>query len=84
MTAMARGSRIHVCSHVDAVGELRVVSEDKVRIYRFEFSEMFGPTFIDIKGEPWKRPPSPNGKIWAAFEAWQATSKWARKPEAKA
>jgi hypothetical protein len=23
------------------------------------------------------------GKIWAAFEAWQATSKWARKEEAK-
>lgn len=67
---------IHVCSMVQACGEARVNG----RIYRWEFHEMFGPTFIGVNGEPWKRPPNVNGKIWAAFEAWQATTKWARTP----
>lgn len=65
---------IHVCSMVQA----RVSTKVNGRVYNFEFHEMLGPTWIGVNGEPWKRPPRIDGPIWAAFEAWQATSKWAR------
>jgi hypothetical protein len=77
---------IHVCSFVQATGELRIEAQSRgprprpARVIPFEFHEMFGPTWLQRNGDPLKNQ-TVSARVWEAFEAWQATTKWARKPE---
>lgn len=58
---------IHICSFVDEFVEY----EYKGRTYRWEFSSMFGPLFVNQDWEPRKHQPvGPRGKHWEAFCDW--------------
>lgn len=65
---MAYGVR--VCCFHDADGESRCGR------WRWEFSKMFGPTFVRKNGEPLKNQPEPREPprhqhpAWVAFEEW--------------
>ncbi len=61
--------RIRICSFVDDIAEV----SDGRRKYRFEFSEMFGPTLINERGDPLKvQPISETHPFWRPFNAWLA------------
>lgn len=63
------GYGIRICSFVGAVAEVT----DGRRKYRFEFSEMFGPTLINQRGDPLKvQPVSERHPFWRPFNAWLA------------
>lgn len=43
------------------------------RLWRWEFSEMFGPLFVDKKGDPLRvQPISEKHAAWQPFEHWLA------------
>jgi hypothetical protein len=59
--------RVHICSFVDTVAEV----SDGRRKYRFEFSEMFGPTLIDARGNVLKNQPvRETHPFWRPFNQW--------------
>lgn len=39
------------------------------RVYYWDFSDMFGPTFTDKEGEPLEKQPM-RGPAWTAFKIW--------------
>lgn len=55
-----------ITSFTDAEGEA-VVNGKTVR---WEFSDMFGPTFVNADGEPLKNQPGVRSAAWKAFERW--------------
>jgi len=56
------------CSHGIFFGK----GDDKHgKVWRWEFTSLFGPLFVDKKGEPLKRQPiSSRHPAWKPFEAW--------------
>jgi hypothetical protein len=54
---------IHIC-------DFTTVADIKRGKHRFDFSDRFGPLFLNAKGEPLKRQPQPGSAAWAAFEEW--------------
>ena len=66
MTIVAHGKNFIACSFVDCIGE----GAYKGKLYRWEFSEMFGPTFLRKDGEFLKNQPGPKSYAWKAFEEW--------------
>lgn len=63
------GYGVRICSFTNAVAEV----SDGRRKYRFEFSEMFGPTLIGKDGDPLKNQPMrENHPFWRPFNAWLA------------
>ncbi len=64
----ARNMKIHICSFVDDIAEGRGRSG---KLYRWEFSEMFGPTLIGKNGDPLKNQPiNESHDFWTAFTPW--------------
>lgn len=53
-------------SFTDAQGEAIVNG----KTIRWEFSDMFGPTFVDSEGEPLEKQPGVRSAAWKAFEVW--------------
>lgn len=49
-----------------ATGEARIGN----RLYRWDFDDYCGPTFVRADGEPLKRQPGPRHKVWKAFGEW--------------
>lgn len=61
---------LHICCFTTHQGE--GVDRNGKR-WRWDFSEMFGPTFLDHRGEPLTRQPmSERHPAWAPFNAWLA------------
>jgi hypothetical protein len=60
--------RIHICNFFRDYGE----GLDRYgRRWRWDFSEMFGPLFVDAKGEPLKvQPMSERHAAWEPFNKW--------------
>jgi len=59
---------IHLCSFHDVSGFGKT---DKGRIVHWDFSDRFGPLFLDgPSGEPLKRQPGPRSKSFKVFEEW--------------
>lgn len=52
------------------INEANVLVKFGKRTYCFDFSERFGPLFLDIHGEPLRNQPQPRTKAWQAFKIW--------------
>jgi hypothetical protein len=56
-----------ICSFYEATGECLIGN----RTWRWEFSSMFGPLFVDGRGVPLKdQQLSERHPVWPHFEAW--------------
>ncbi len=67
------------CSHGTFLGEGQ---DAQGKIWRWEFSGMFGPLFVRKNGEPLKNQPvSKNDHAWEAFTPWHDEFKKAEKDE---
>lgn len=63
---IARGKNFIVDSFVDGEGGAVVAG----KLWKWEFHEYLGPTFLNVRtGQPKKYPPEKH-PIWAAFDAW--------------
>lgn len=51
---------------IDATGEAVVNG----RLWKWEFHEYLGPTFLKRDGEPRNKYPSERHPVWDAFQAW--------------
>lgn len=61
----ARNARIIIDCFCDAEGSAKVGN----RIWRWEFHEFLGPTFVDKKGNS-VNSPSEHSPVWNAFNDW--------------
>jgi hypothetical protein len=57
--------------HIDYWGDGPLIIRSGKRVWRFEFSEMFGPTILDRHNAPAKRQPiSETDPFWFPFQRW--------------
>lgn len=54
------------CSFVDSVGSGRY----RNKLYRWSFSEWFGPLFENADGSTVEPQPKPGSPAWRAFDRW--------------
>ena len=55
---------------VDCGGPIIEGRDKRGRWVRFEFSEMYGPLFLDADGEPLPVQPGIRSAAWGLFEEW--------------
>ena len=60
-------TRIHVC---DFTTVANAQEEHNGKTYYFDFSEMYGPLFLNKKGEVLDKQPGPRSNAFKAFNQW--------------
>lgn len=66
---------VRICSFHDADGD---GVDYNGRTWRWEFSRLFGPLFVDQRGSPLRVQPGERSPAWKVFERWY--EKWRADP----
>jgi len=70
--------------HIDVWGDGPLIMRDGKRKWRFEFSEMFGPTWLKTDGDPSdKQPICKKNPFWGPFQRWMHGGKKCRAVKCK-